>query len=71
MEESMTCECGNNEFWYFWEFVRCPKCWNEYKRTTIGRKKLVEQWVRRFNKEENHYPENWEHVSREQLRGLK
>lgn len=54
MDESFVCECSNNKFWFFGEYVRCPKCFNEYKgfeNEIIGR---------RFNHESKSYPENWE-----------
>ena len=57
MDESITCECGNDKFWWFGEFSRCPKCYNEYKKDG------AEYWLRRFNKEENCYNENWEHFN--------
>ena len=60
MEESITCECGSNKFWWFGEYLRCPKCHNEFKQT--GPKRQRELWFRRFNKEENRYENNWEHV---------
>lgn len=59
MDESIKCECGNDKFWWFGEFLRCPICFNEYKRTGNGK----EYWLRRFNKEENYYNENWEHFN--------
>lgn len=55
MDESIKCECGNDKFWWFGDYLRCPKCHNEYKKDGI------EYWLRRFNKEENHYSEHWEH----------
>lgn len=58
MDESIKCECGNNKFWYFGDFVRCPKCWNEYKYMPIAQ---GEYWLRRFNKELQEYDKNWEH----------
>jgi len=33
MDESVKCECGSTHFWYFWGYVRCPDCLNEYKQT--------------------------------------
>ena len=66
MDESLKCECGNEHFWYLWEYVRCPHCFNEYKQTikhfnTDGDNVYVykENLLRRFNKEENNYS-NWE-----------
>ena len=61
MDEALKCECGAKKFWYFGEFVRCPKCLNEMKHTTI--KKTKELWVRRFNHEQHKYS-NWEHAAR-------
>lgn len=55
MDESIKCECGSYLFWYFGKFSRCTKCYNEYK-VVDG-----ENWMRRFNKEENAYSQNWEH----------
>lgn len=60
MDESLKCECGNEEFWFFWNYVRCPKCSNEYKKT-LTYKGEVEYWVRRWNKEEMKF-NNWEHT---------
>lgn len=56
MDESIVCECGNDRFWWFGEFLRCPKCHNEFKG---GRNEL---WMRRFNLETKSYGENWEHL---------
>ena len=53
--EIVKCECGNDKFWWFGPFTRCPECYNEYKKDGI------EYWLRRFNKEENTYSEHWEH----------
>jgi len=61
MDESIKCECGNDKFWWFEDFVRCPECHNEYKITTAHSVSVSEYWMRRFNKEENCYNENWEH----------
>lgn len=70
MEESVKCECGNTQFWYFWDRVRCPHCHNEYKLTNFvlnfgGNVNQVtysgEKWVRRFNNETHEYS-NWENV---------
>jgi hypothetical protein len=63
-------ECGNNKFWFFWNFVRCPKCLNEYKTTETvtmtDRSQRIpvnynvpENWLRRFNNETHQYS-NWE-----------
>ena len=54
MDESFVCECGNNEFWFFGEYVRCKKCFNEYKNFDDG---II---GRRFNYESKSYSENWE-----------
>jgi len=35
MDEAFVCECGNKKFWFFWDFVRCTNCWNEYKKDLI------------------------------------
>ncbi len=70
MNESFVCECGNEKFWYFWSYVRCSKCFNEYKYTWndgwVPGEGIVEhnigpeRWLRRFNKEKNQYHDNWE-----------
>jgi len=70
MEESFVCECGNDKFWFYWETVRCTKCWNEYKQTEqfhykeeVAHKSpepIKELWLRRFNLKENKYNPNWE-----------
>jgi len=60
MEENFKCECGNEKFWFFWNFVRCTKCFNEYKRTQEDWNE-PELWLRRFNKKKNQYNLNWEH----------
>ena len=66
MDESVKCECGNSEFWYFWDRVRCPKCLNEYKMTEkiisldeYTEMKKEEKWLRRFNNETHSYG-HWE-----------
>ena len=60
MDESMICECGQTKFWYFpdGDLLRCASCFNEYKNRYVAFRK--EYWMRRFNKEDNCYPENWE-----------
>ena len=63
MKESWRCECGNDKFWFFGDFVRCPKCLNEMKLTKTGRKKQVEFWVRRYNLITHEYDKNWEHCN--------
>jgi hypothetical protein len=72
MDESLVCECGNEEFWFFWSYARCTKCFNEYKRewrdswtTGFGgggghNESMPEHWMRRFNKVKNQYHDNWE-----------
>ncbi len=59
MEESYQCECGCELFWFFGCFVRCSKCFNEYKHT--GPKGRREYWLRRFNHAEHEYS-NWVHI---------
>lgn len=59
MDEGVICECGNDTFWYFWNKVRCTKCFNEYKKTEL--EGTPEFWMRRFNKIKNQYHNNWEH----------
>lgn len=68
MDESVKCECGNTEFWYFWDRVRCPKCLNEYKTTEMVYRedenhitRIAENWARKFNNE-THIYSNWEKV---------
>lgn len=61
MDESIICECGNSQFWYFGSFVRCSKCFIEIKQEEAKNK--VETWLRRFNKETNSYEKNWEKIS--------
>jgi len=66
MDKSLKCECGNEHFWFFWGYVRCPKCFNEYKQTikTFDDEDDIsdypEYWVRRWNKETHSYDKNWE-----------
>lgn len=73
MDESVKCECGNTQFLYFWDYARCPKCFNEYKTTGLVERRdrsrkipfsynVVENWVRRYNTELNNYT-NWEKVT--------
>ena len=63
MDESFICECGNHiNFAYFGQFVRCMKCYNEYKFITKKDISKNEHWMRRFNNEDNFYPENWEQI---------
>jgi len=62
MDESIECECGETRFWWFGDFLRCPKCHNEFKQT--GPKGRRELWLRRFNRELKCYGKNWEHISR-------
>jgi len=72
MDKSVKCECGNNQFWYFGGYARCPKCLNEYKQTKEDRsysdidltvvKIQTEHWLRRFNNETHSYGKNWEKV---------
>ena len=73
MDKNFICECGNEEFWFFWGYVRCIKCFNEYKRTFpefhnikgdgfggIEYNDGPEFWMRRFDKDKNQYHDNWE-----------
>lgn len=71
MDESLKCECGNDKFWYFWGYVRCPHCLNEYKQTITAYTQpdpnkfihpTFECWLRRFNNETHSYDKNWEKV---------
>jgi hypothetical protein len=59
MDESFICECGNEKFWYFIEFVRCPKCYNEY----VYKKGKKELWLRRYNHINKSYNRNMEKVA--------
>jgi len=75
MEENLTCECGNETFWFFWSYARCTKCFNEYKETpynSLGKPPQggfggiehydgPEYWLRRFDNVKNQYHNNWEH----------
>lgn len=71
MDESMKCECGNDTFWYFGTFVRCPKCYQEYKRTeTVVRSVEVEHWTRRWSVDGENAHGNWEHSNAEQLKNI-
>ena len=70
MNESLICECGNQNFWYFWTYVRCTKCFNEYKYEFyeddehfggfggIENQSGPQYWMRRFDKSKNQY-DNW------------
>ena len=73
MDESLICECGNENFWFFWSYARCTKCFNEYKKVMTeyylhgfgGATSDVpdlkpEFWMRRFDKTKNQYHDNWE-----------
>ena len=60
MTASIVCECGNTKFWFFGHFVRCPKCFNEYKETP-----LKEILLRRLNMETDQYENDWEHWTEE------
>ena len=68
MKKLVECECGNTEFWYFWNKVRCPKCQNEYKlketltyKTEHAEVYDIEKWVRKINNETHEYG-NWAKV---------
>jgi hypothetical protein len=73
MEESLICECGNQNFWFFWGYARCTKCFNEYKYEWyedwsspgggfggIESQSGPQFWMRRFDIEKNQYHDNWE-----------
>jgi hypothetical protein len=62
MDESFTCECGKNTFWWFGSFLRCYHCHNEFKQS--GPKGRREFWMRRFNKEEHVYDKNWKKLNK-------
>jgi len=59
MDKGIICECGNEKFWFFGSYVRCVKCLNEFKDTTIYSDGIF-VWMRRYNKETNSYHRNWE-----------
>jgi len=60
MDKSFVCECGNDKFWFFWGFVRCTKCLNEYRETHLTDSTIRELWLRRFNIQKKQYNKNWE-----------
>jgi hypothetical protein len=60
VEKSITCECGNNKFWYFGNYIRCPKCFMEFKMDNPT--KIIQ---RRWNKKLKQYNENWEGIESE------
>ena len=66
MDISIKCECGHDTFWYFGDYVRCPKCFNEIKETITGRTKIKELWIRRWNNECKWYS-NWEHIDKQSM----
>lgn len=64
MDKSIKCECGNNSFWWFGDYLRCPNCFMEFKQS--GPKGRREFWQRRFNRDGKCYDKNWEHISRDE-----
>ena len=50
MDENFVCECGYDNFWFFWDKIRCPKCYNEYK--SISSKKSIFDYLKRNVKKE-------------------
>lgn len=58
MDDPIKCECENDKFWWFGEFIRCQKCFNEYHFDTDYDGNFEYQ-VRRFNHANNTY-EVWE-----------
>ncbi len=65
MDKSIKCECGNDKFWWIDDaYLRCTVCFNEYN-SVPDYDFNYERWMRRFNKEENRYDENWEHFNPE------
>lgn len=64
-DDHFTCDCGGDDFWFFWNRVRCKKCLSEYRETTFI-SKLIQfktpfvrnKWVRKFNYDSNTY-EDW------------
>lgn len=64
MNKNFICECGNDKFWYFVEFVKCPECLNEYLYIEKTQEfKLRRFKLRRFNKLKNSYDKNMEKIS--------
>lgn len=64
-EDNFVCDCGNDDFWFFWDRVRCKKCLTEYKETSFISKLIQSKtpwvrnkWMRKFNYELNSY-NNW------------
>lgn len=60
MDEVMKCECGNQNFLWVGDRVRCmlPSCNMELKMVLTNGKK--EYWLRRWDKQELKYAESWE-----------
>lgn len=74
-EGLIKCECGNDKFLYYGEYVRCTECGNEYKQELMCYPKnhntkyvwwpwtkliwKYETWLRRFNNDTQKY-NNWE-----------
>ena len=63
MDEPLKCECGQDKLLYFGEFLRCPFCLIEFKKT--GRRGKREFWQRRYNLKLGIYDRNWEKVNYE------
>ena len=58
------CECGSVHFLWYGDFLRCKKCFTEFKQT--GRRGKRELWLRKFNVKTYKYERNWEHHKPEQ-----
>ena len=41
MEGSIKCECGENRFYYFGDYVVCSNCSNEFKETKTDKECVV------------------------------
>ncbi len=57
MEPYMICECGNDNFYIFWNEVECKECRNRFSRDK------EELWLRRYNKVDGcheYNKEKWE-----------
>ena len=66
MDKSITCECGNDAFWVFLDYVRCPNCYTEYRKLKNSRFANVVVYKREFNNEEHAY-QDWKLISLEPL----
>ena len=60
VNNKIICECGSMVFYFLEDYLLCPDCATEIKRTDDEGK--AEIWIRRFNKKRQLYGENWEHL---------